>query len=276
MFDDDLWDFTEIIGLPRQMSRVSRRFDFSAITSTRWRLLAKEQIMAMLATRHEAVMPMPHAYRTPLHLVTAFSRLAELTRFLNWLASQGTASLADVDDDCCEAWLAHRRYLLDASGHIAGERSPATRRAAAQTVADLVTHRELFTTDRVPADLRPWGGAAPSVVAEMPCGTGQNKTPPVSDSLLQPMLAAALYLTAPSARTRQDCWSRSGLLTRDGPSSTGSTSCPAGCPPGRSRRSWKATRSEGNRCRWPPGMSSASGWRLAGRPVTRWPRSPWA
>jgi integrase len=195
MFDDDLWDFTEIIGLPRQMSRVSRRFDFTAITSTRWRLLAKEQIMAMLATRHEAVMPMPHAYRTPLHLVTAFSRLAELTRFLNWLASQGTASLADVDDDCCAAWLAHRRYLLDASGHIVGERSPATRRAAAQTVADLVTHRELFTTDRVPADLRPWGGAAPSVVAEMPCGTGQNKTPPVSDSLLQPMLAAALYLT---------------------------------------------------------------------------------
>jgi hypothetical protein len=69
--------------------------------------------MAMLAPRHDAVMPLPHAYRTPLHLGTAFGRLAELTRFLNWLASQGTTSLADVDEDRCEAWLAHRRYLLD-------------------------------------------------------------------------------------------------------------------------------------------------------------------
>ncbi|MGH3196970.1 MAG: hypothetical protein ACRDNT_13755, partial [Streptosporangiaceae bacterium] len=195
MFDDDLWDFTEVIGLPRQLARVSRRFDFAAIASTRWQMVAKEQIMAMLATRHDAVMPLPHAYRTPLHLGTAFGRLAELTRFLNWLDSQDTTGLSDVDDNCCEAWLAHRRYLLDASGQVAGERSPATRRAAAQAVADLVTHRELFTTDRVPAGLRPWRGAAPSVVAEMPCGTGQNKTPPLSDSVLQPMLAAALYLT---------------------------------------------------------------------------------
>jgi hypothetical protein len=29
----------------------------------------------------------------------------------------------------------------------------------------------------------------------VPCGVGQNKTPPVSDSVLQPLLAAALYLT---------------------------------------------------------------------------------
>ena len=145
VFDDDLWDFTQVVGLPRQLSEVSRRFDFAAITSDGWRLVAKELIMAMLAPRHDAVMPLPHVYRTPLHLGTAFGRLAELTRFLNWLASQGTTSLADIDEDRCEAWLAHRRYLLDDEGHVAGERSPATRRAAAQVVADLVTHRELFT-----------------------------------------------------------------------------------------------------------------------------------
>ncbi len=177
MFDDDLWDFTEVIGLPRHMSRVSRRFDFAAVTGTGWRLVAKEQIMAMLAPRHDAVMPLPHAYRTPLHLLTAFGRLAELTRFLNWLASRGTTSLADVDDDCCEAWLAHRRYLLDG---------------------------------------------------------------------------------------------------RDGLSSTGITSFPTGCPPGRSRKYWKATKREASRCRWPPSTSSASGWAAAGHPMTRWRRSPWA
>ena len=194
VFDDDLWDFTEVIGLPNQMSKVSRRFDFAAITGAGWRLVAREQVMAMLAPRHEAVMTLPRAYRTPLHLATAFSRLAELTRFLPWLASQGITRLADVDGDCCEAYLAHRRYLLDENGHVAGERSPATRRAAAQVVANLVSHRELFTADRVPGNLRPWGGTAPSVIAEMPCGVWQNKTPPVRDSVLQPMLAAALYL----------------------------------------------------------------------------------
>lgn len=195
VFDDGLWDFTEVIGLPNQMSKVSRRFDFTAITNAGWRLVAKEQIMAMLAPRHEAVLLLPRAYRTPLHLRTASGRLAELTRFLNWLTSQDIARLADVDSRCCEAYLAHRRYLRGENGQVAGERSPATRRAAAQAVVDLVNHRELFTSDRVPGDLRPWGGAAPSAIAGMPCGAGQNKTPPVPGSVLQPMLAAACYLT---------------------------------------------------------------------------------
>ena len=194
VFEDDLWDFTAVAGLPNQMSKVSRRFNFTAIASVCWRLVAKEQIMAMIAPRLEAVMTLPRAYRTPLHLLTASGRLAELTRFLNWLTRQGVTSLGDLGTSHCEAYLAHRRYLLDDNGHVAGERSPATRRAAAQTIVNLVNHRELFTLDRVPGDLRPWGGAAPSAIAEMPCGTGQNKTPPVRDSVLQPMLAAARYL----------------------------------------------------------------------------------
>ncbi|GAA3588750.1 integrase [Amycolatopsis ultiminotia] len=194
VFEDDRWDFTAVIGLPNQMSKVSRRFDFTTITNPRWRVIAKEQITAMLAPRHEAVMPLPRAYRTPLHLLTASGRLAELTRFLNWLTVQGVTSLGEVDAGRCEGYLAHRRYLLDEDGQVVGERSPGTRRAAAQSVVDLVNHRELFSVDRVPEDLRPWGGAAPSVVAEMPCGVGQNKTPPVADTVLQPLLAAARYL----------------------------------------------------------------------------------
>ena len=170
-----------VVGLPNQLAPTSRRFDFTAITDPRWRLVAKELILAMLAPRHEAVAPLPRAYRTPLHLDTAYGRLAELARWLRWLTARGVASLAEVDDGCCEAYLAHRRYVRDGDGAVVGERSPATRRAAAQTVADLINYRELFTADRVAADLRPWGGAAPSAVAEMPCGRGQNKTPPVAE-----------------------------------------------------------------------------------------------
>jgi len=181
MFDDDFWDFTEVVGLPNQLAKVNRRFNFTPIINVDWRLVAKEQIVAMLAPRHGAVAPLPRAYRTPLHLATAFGRLAELTRFLNWLTGQGLASLADIDGQRCEAYLAHRRYVRDENDVVVGELSPATRRAAAQTIVDLVNHRELFTLDRVSAHLRPWGGAAPSAVAEMPCGTGQNKTAPVND-----------------------------------------------------------------------------------------------
>lgn len=194
IFDDDVWDFTMVVGLPTQLTAARRRLDFTAITDSRWRLVAKELIVAMLAPRHEAVAPLARAYRTPLHLSTARARLVQLVRWFSWLTARGVASLAEVDEDCCRAYLADRRHVRDTDGAVIGERSPSTRLAAAQAVVDLVVYRDLFTADRVGTQLRPWDGAAPSVVAEMPYGSRQNKTPPVDDSVLQPLLAAACYL----------------------------------------------------------------------------------
>jgi len=194
VFEDDEWDLTHVIGLPVQMSLASRRFDFTGIGDPRWRLVAKELIIAMLAPRHEAVAPLPRAYRTPAHLRTAKLRLDELTRWLNWLPRQGIRSLGEVDEDCCAAYLAHRRHARDEDGTAIGDRSPAVRRAAAQVPIDLLNYRELFTADRPRPDLRPWGGASATAVAEMPSGRQENKTPPVPGHVLQPLLAAALYM----------------------------------------------------------------------------------
>jgi hypothetical protein len=194
VFDDDVWDFSMVVGLPTQMAPTQRRFDFTAIADPRWRLIAKELILAMLAPRHEAVAPLPRAYRTPLHVNTASGRMVQLVRWFHWLTARGVASLNEVDDDCCQAYLDDRRYVRDSDQVVIGERSPSTRRAAAQTVADLIAYRDLFTADRVAVQLQPWGGAAPSAVAEMPSGREQNKTPSVHDSVLQPMMAAAWYL----------------------------------------------------------------------------------
>jgi hypothetical protein len=94
MFDDDRWDFTEVVGLPVQMAPAVRRFDFTTITDQRWRMVAKELILALLAPRHLAVAPLPRAYRSPLHLRTARGRLGELTTWLSWLAERGISSLA--------------------------------------------------------------------------------------------------------------------------------------------------------------------------------------
>ncbi|KZM75010.1 site-specific integrase [Nocardia terpenica] len=194
LFDDDLWDFTDVVGLAVHIPPSVRRFDFSVISNPRWRLVAKELIMAILAPQHPVVVELPRAYRTPLHLRSANGRLNELTRFFRWLDHRRIISLAAVDTHTCEAYLSFRRYILDENGSRVGEQGPGVRRAAAQVVVDLVNYRELCTGDRVRADLRPWGGATASAVAEMPCGRGGNTTPPVPDEILQPTLAAALHL----------------------------------------------------------------------------------
>jgi hypothetical protein len=196
LFDDDLWDFTDVAGLPVSMGPNIRRLSFTQITDPRWRLAAKELIFAMLVPRHEAVAPLPRAHRTPVHVATACRRLGETARFLNWLTGQGVDSLGEVSTRHCEAYLAHRRHVTGEDGTVVGERSPGTRRAAAQAVIDLVNYRELFTADRPDPGLRPWGGATATAIAEMPSGRSMNKTQPLSDDVLQPMLAAALYLAS--------------------------------------------------------------------------------
>jgi hypothetical protein len=194
VFDHDSWNFTEVVGLPVQMPLANRRFDFTAITDPRWRLVAKELTMALLAPHHPAVAPLPRAYRTPLHLNSCAGRLNELSRFFGWLAQREITSLTAIDTRTCEAYLHFRRYVTDDDGTVVGEQSPGIRRAAAQTVIDLVDYRDLFTADRVRADLRPWGGATATAVAEMRSGREGNTTPAVADEVLQPLLAAALHL----------------------------------------------------------------------------------
>ena len=194
VFDDDLWDLSEVIGLPVSLGPRQRRFSFAGISDGRWRLVAKELVMALLAPHHEAVAALPRAYRTPLHVSTCNGRLGELIRFLKWLRARGVDSLEDLQADDCDAYLAHRRYQRDDSGTVTGERGSATRRLAALVVSDLLGYRELFTADRVPASLRPWAGAAPSAIAGDTTRGGPNKTQPVPDEVFQPMLAAALHL----------------------------------------------------------------------------------
>jgi integrase len=194
VFDHDLWDFTDVIGLPVQMPRYQRRFDFTAITHPRWRLVAKELVLAMLAPQHPAVALLPRAYRTPLHLRSCAIRLDELSRLFTWLGQQGITSLTQLDTTDCEAYLAHRRFVLDQNGAVAGEQSPGVRRSAAQAVIDLISYRDLFTADRVRPGLLPWGGVSATAVAQMPSGRDGNKTAPVPGEILQPMLAAALHL----------------------------------------------------------------------------------
>jgi hypothetical protein len=196
VFDDDLWDFTDVTGLPVSMPLSDRRFSFTPVLNPAWRLVAKELTLAMLAPRHPAVTPLPRAFRTPVHVRTASKSLGETTRLLNWLTSQGLGSLGEISARHCEAYLLHRHQVLDEHDAVVGERGPGTARSAAQAIINLLNYGELFTADRPDPGLRPWGGATATAVAGMPSGRGINKTPPLADDVLQPMLAAAIYLTS--------------------------------------------------------------------------------
>jgi hypothetical protein len=55
MFDDDVWDFTQVTGLPVQLPASTRRLDFTAIGTASWRLAGKELMFALLVPRHPAV-----------------------------------------------------------------------------------------------------------------------------------------------------------------------------------------------------------------------------
>jgi hypothetical protein len=195
-FDEDTWDFTAVTGLPVSAQPAAFRFNFALIANSGWRLAAKELAYAMLVPRDEAVALVARAYRTPLHISTVGARLDEATRFLNWLTAQGVASLGELDARLCEAYVFHRRYVLDEHGTVAAENRPGTRRRAAQAVIDLLNYGELFTAERPPEGLRPWGGASSSAIAEMSGRRAMNTTPPLADEVLQPMLAAALYLVS--------------------------------------------------------------------------------
>src|ERR1039457_5746606 len=95
VFEDDLWDLAEVVGLPVSLALQHRRFKFALIHDLRWRLVAKELIMAVLAPGHEAVASLPRASRAAHHVSTCHGRLAELIRFARWLTGHGVTSLQD-------------------------------------------------------------------------------------------------------------------------------------------------------------------------------------
>ena len=192
-FDDDAWDFGMVANLPVQVAGRDRYWNFAMIINPRWRLVAKELMFALLVPRHEAVAILPHAYRAQMALRTCVRRLALLTRWLNWLTSVGVTGLGEVTEEHCGRFLAHCGHAHDKQGRQMREASTSHRRQAVAVVLDLISYRELFTSDRCQADLRPWKGASSSAVVGMRPGR-ENKTQPVPDDVLRPLLAGSLLI----------------------------------------------------------------------------------
>ena len=195
-FDDDVWRFGDIDGLSVQMSMPAyTRMDFTAISDPRWRLTAKEYLFARLAPGHPEVAVLPRAFRVPLTLSSCIRRLAETTRWMNWLTALRVPSLGDVTQDHCDRYLAGRRLRTDAAGTVIGTLEASVARVAAAAIIELASYGELLSADRYRDGFTPWNGRSSSQVAGMRA-PAENKTPVVSQDILQPLLAAALYMTS--------------------------------------------------------------------------------
>ena len=193
MFDDDIWDFADIEGLSVQMSRpASTRLDFTAVSDPRWRLAVKEYVFARLAPGHPEIAVLPRAFRVPLGLPSCLRRLSEAARWMNWLTAQQVPSLGGVTQDHCDRYLAERRLRKDAAGTVVGTMEESGTRAAAAAVIELASYGELLSADRYRDGFTPWNGRPSSQVAGMR-PPAENKTPVVSQEILRPLLAAALY-----------------------------------------------------------------------------------
>jgi hypothetical protein len=195
VFDQDVWDFRDVAGLAACLDVCDTRLDFTTITDPRRRLVAKEYIYARLAPADPLVAVLPRAYRIPLTPRTCRKRLIEAASWLNWLTSQQVASLGQVTQDHCDRYLIERGRRKDASGTVIGTLDDASLRVPAAVIIELAGYGELFTADRYAGHFTPWHGRASSRVAGIRSG-GENKTPPLDQQILQPLLAAAFYLTA--------------------------------------------------------------------------------
>ena len=161
LFDQDVWHFGGVDGLPAHLELSSIRFDFTAVTDRRWRLLAKEYIFARLAPADPAVAVLPAAYRVPLTLSTCTHRLTEAASWLNWLTGQQTESLGQVTQDQCDRYLAERARRKNTSGQVTGTLDDGSLRVPAAVITDLAGSANYSPPTAIAKASPPGGGGPP-------------------------------------------------------------------------------------------------------------------
>jgi hypothetical protein len=138
---------------------------------------------------YAAVRELPGAFRVPRTVNGCNNKQYELIRWFNWLTDHGVSTLGQVDDHVCESYLAYRRTGGDPDGALVERRSqrgrPGDRRP--DPVSGPVQRRPL--PGGVPPVRRPSRGRR-----GRDQDTGREQHTPSAGEILQPMLAAALYL----------------------------------------------------------------------------------
>jgi len=189
VFDDDVWDFSGLVGAHATMPPKLRIIQVTGINSPLWRTVAREYILARLAPTHPDVVVLPRAYRAPLSPSSLLLHVTRLTSWFNFLSDNGVSSLREVTQDHCDAYL----ETVSWSKKTPGVRlSTETVNQFVRGTQDLAAYSE-FLSDGYRPGFRPWGRRQATEVAGH-VHDPLNKVPPVPDDILRPLLAACLYL----------------------------------------------------------------------------------
>ncbi len=226
LFDDDLWDFTCVLGLPRHQPARVKILSFGLITNPAQRQMTKEYVLALMAPAHPLVRVLPGAYRVPRVISTAHQRIFHAKRWFDWLAERGIHDLGEVTQATCDAYLQWSHHTWNRKdGTPVKETTPDYRRQSVATLQELADYGELFAAGGFPRGFRPWGNKSSQQVSGSRHSRG-NRTQPVRQEVLQPLLAACFYsiehLAEPilalreSERRRADAWER-GFGSSDEP-----------------------------------------------------------
>ncbi|UNZ18042.1 hypothetical protein [Streptomyces sp. 891-h] len=192
MFDEDFWDLSGV-KFPKGVRSNVKRLDFTGITSPALRLTAKEYVFALVVPDHERVLALPGARRDPYKPESAFNFCVQLVRWMNFVTDQGMSSLCEVMQEHCEVYREFRSHRSRKRRQGSGPITPGTMLTILRPVVDLAAYRELFTVDAYRPGFTPWEGHTVSEVAGWET-YALSSTPPVTEEVFQPTMAAALYL----------------------------------------------------------------------------------
>ncbi len=188
-FAQDVWDLSGLANAPATMAAHAKVLDFTRIANLRWRMVAREYLLARIAPHHPAVATLPGAFRSPLNPTSLWGKLARLTRWFSHLSQAGVAELGDVRQHHCDT------YCELVSWTKTGARrrvTPVVVAVHVRTTQALALYADILS-DSYMAGFRPWGERGADEVAGY-VRTGANSVAPVPDALLHPLLANTLYL----------------------------------------------------------------------------------
>ncbi|GAA2179991.1 integrase [Brooklawnia cerclae] len=191
VFDYDIWDLSGLADAPVIMGAHRKILDFTQITNPRWRLTARQYLLARMVPGHPTIATLPHAIRSPLNPNSLWTALKHLAGWFNYLTAAGVHSLTEVTQAHCDSYLL---ALSQDAGQGGRRLSPATLTTSVRAPQMLALYDEILD-EHYQDGFTPWAGRSPDVVAgyQRPYG---NRVPPVPDTLLRPLLADTLYLVS--------------------------------------------------------------------------------
>ncbi|CAO0837349.1 integrase [Streptomyces microflavus] len=178
---------------PRSIKQHELTWNFFKIVNPKWRVVAKEILVALLAPQHDRVLECALALRKNRSPRTCNRFLRQFTAWFNWLTANGVASLAEVTQEHCDRFAAEAQWYIPKPGAAPVQAEPETLAESVRVVQLITLYGDLLSTDSYRAGFVPWDGRSTIKVVG---GTWlrANRTPSVPDHLLQPVLATCLYL----------------------------------------------------------------------------------